>query len=411
MPLTAEEQAPSAAEFAALMAPLGPFGPAPRLAVGVSGGPHSLALALLARDWVRPRGSVTGLVVDHGLRHESDEEARWAAGILDRLGVPAEVISLGLPGGAAVQERARAARLEAMLARCGTLGLPWLLLGQHRADQAETVLFRALRGSGPAGLAGIAATRPAGEALLLRPLLGMAPARLEALLKVNRVVPLRDPSNLDPRFTRARLRLALADPDGQGPGIAALAEAAHAFAQRRGRREDAVAARLAGALRLAPEGWARLDAASLGHDEVAEAALAAVLRLLSGDEHAPALEGVAALLRRGQGTLHGVQWREGILCREVAGCAPPLPARPGNCWDGRWRVLAAPIGSEIGALGTDSVGLARAARRGLPARVLAGLPALRRHGEVVAVPALGLGEGAELVFDPAGGPLGQRFCP
>ncbi|MFC7552084.1 hypothetical protein ACFQU7_07225 [Pseudoroseomonas wenyumeiae] len=167
-----------------------------------------------------------------------------------------------------------------------------------------------------------------------------------------------------------------------------------------------MAARLAGALRLAPEGWARLDATALGQDAVALAALAALLRLLSGAEHMPGQEGVAALLRRGQGTLHGVQWRDGLLCREAAACAPPLPATIGARWDGRWRVLAAPEGSSIGALGPESAGVARAARRGMPARVLAGLPALRRGGEVVAVPALGLGEGARLAFDPAGGPLG-----
>ncbi|MFD1110420.1 tRNA lysidine(34) synthetase TilS [Pseudoroseomonas ludipueritiae] len=389
------------------MAPLGPFGAAPRLAVGVSGGPHSLALALLARDWVQARGgSLLGLVVDHGLRRESGEEARWAFDTLKACGIPSEVIALGLPRGAAVQERARAARLEAMLARCGALGLPWLLLGQHRADQAETVLFRALRGSGPAGLAGIPAARAAGEALLLRPLLEMAPARLEALLKANGVVPLRDPSNLDPRFTRARLRLALADPGGEGGGIAALAEAGQAFARRRARLEDAVAARLAATLRLAPEGWARLDAAALGQDAVALAALAALLRLLSGSEHAPGQEAVATLLRRGQGTLHGVQWRDDLLCREAAACAPPSPAMPGSRWDGRWRVLAAPEGSSIGALGAESGGISRAARLGLPARVLAGLPALRRGARLLTVPALGLGEGARLAFEPAGGPLG-----
>ncbi|MCO6420058.1 tRNA lysidine(34) synthetase TilS, partial [Siccirubricoccus sp. KC 17139] len=80
------------------------------------------------------------------------------------------------------QARAREARLAALLAACHEAGRPWLLLGHHRADQAETLLFRALRGSGPAGLAGMAPARPAVEALLLRPLLGTPPARLEAVV-------------------------------------------------------------------------------------------------------------------------------------------------------------------------------------------------------------------------------------
>nr|WP_237182443.1 tRNA lysidine(34) synthetase TilS [Roseomonas marmotae] len=400
------DSAPGAEEFAALMAPLGPFGLAPRLAVGVSGGPHSLALALLARDWTRARGGhLHGLVVDHGLRAESAAEADWTADTLRQLGIEAEILSLSLPGGTAIQERARAARLSAMLDRCASLGAAWLLLGQHRGDQAETLLFRALRGSGGAGLAGMAAARPAAQALLLRPLLDMPPARLESLLKVNGVVPLRDPSNLDPRFTRARLRLALGDAGGQGAGTAALAEAARAFARRRARLEAAVAARLAGALHLAPQGWARLDGAALGNDSVAEMGMAALLRLLSGAEHAPAGAAVAALLRRGQGTLHGVHWSGGLLCREAAACALPVLAVAGVRWDGRWRVLRVVEGATIGALGRDAAWLPRPARRGLPARVLAGLPALRRGGAILSVPALRLGVGGELCFDPAGGPL------
>jgi tRNA(Ile)-lysidine synthase len=389
------------------MDPMGPFGAAPFLTVGVSGGPHSLALALLAQGWVRQRGGrLVALVVDHGLRPGSAAEAAWTDGTLRRFGIEAQVIALGLATGAAVQERARAARLQAMLARCAALGVPWLLLGQHRGDQAETVLFRALRGSGGAGLAGIPPLRAAAAAMLLRPLLQMPPVRLEALLKANGVVPLRDPSNLDPRFMRVRLRQGLADPDGQGCGVAALAAAGQAFARRRAHRDEAVAARLAAAARVAPEGWARLDAAALGDDAVAAAALAALLRLISGAEYAPAALPVAALLRRGQGTLHGVQWQGGMLCREAAACAPPLPARPGCRWDSRWRVVRAPEATLVGPLGRDAAGLDRAARRGLPARVLAGLPALRRAGVVVSVPALGLGEGGRLRFEPSGGPLG-----
>jgi len=94
------------------------------------------------------------------------------------------------------------------------------------------------------------------------------------------------------------------------------------------------------------------------------------------------------------------------LCREPAACAPPLPASPGAVWDGRWQVGAVPEGLEVGALGAASAALARRERRGLPARVLAGLPALRRAGAVVGVPALGLGTAAELTFAPRGGPLG-----
>lgn len=383
------------------MASLGPFGRAPLLAAGVSGGPHSLALAVLARDWVAARGGrLIALVADHGLRAGSGAEAAGVLARLRELGIAARCLALDLGAGPGLHERARAARFQALADACEAEGAPWLLLGHHRADQAETLAFRALRGSGAAGLAGIAAARPASGALVLRPLLGVGPAAIERFLAGLGLEPVRDPSNDDPRFARARLRQALGDPEG--PGVAALAMAAEAFALGRGRLRAAVAERLAGAAWFQDGGWARLDRAALGNDAVAAAALSALLRAVSGAEHPPPRAGVAALLARGGGTLGGVLWRGTLLCREAARCAGPVPARPGVVWDGRWRVLRAPAGAVIGALGGGG-------RRGaLPAVVAAGLPAVRGPGgALLAVPGLsGPGhDGVSVEFRPFAGPV------
>ncbi|WP_278247646.1 tRNA lysidine(34) synthetase TilS [Teichococcus deserti] len=383
------------------------------MAAGVSGGPHSLALALIAQDFCRAQGgSLLALVVDHGFRAESAAEARWTAGTLAARGIAARVISLGLPRGAALQERARAGRMAAMLSVCASDGYPWLLLGQHRLDQAETLLFRALRGSGEAGLAGMAAARAAPEAMILRPLLGTPPAALEALLAARGILPLRDPSNDDPRFARVRLRRSLADPGGEGQGTAALAEAARAFARRRAAAEEAAAARLAGVARIDPAGWAFLPPGALGADRVAVASLAALVRLLSGDEHAPSTAATRALLARGEGTLHGVHWQGGWLVREPVACAPPVPALDGAAWDGRWRLRGhPPDGFLLGALGAARAGgLDRKRRRGWPARLLAGLPALWHPGDPAAAPSIpaledGPGTPFRLDFCPAGGAI------
>ena len=80
-------------EFAALMAPLGPFEAEPVLAVAVSGGRDSLALALLAHDWAAVRkGRVLALIVDHGLRAESATEARTTLERLGSIGVAGEIL-------------------------------------------------------------------------------------------------------------------------------------------------------------------------------------------------------------------------------------------------------------------------------------------------------------------------------
>jgi tRNA(Ile)-lysidine synthase len=380
--------------FAALMAPLGPFGAAPRIAAGVSGGPHSLALALLADCWARARGgALLALVADHGLRPESAAEADGVVAMLASRGIAARVLRLGLGGGPGVQARARAARLAALTQAASDTGRPWLLLGQHRADQAETLLFRALRGSGPAGLAGMAPVRDGGVALVLRPLLGVAPAALEAVVAAAGMVPVRDPGNTDPRFARVRLRAALADPGGEGAGVAALGAAAAAFAARRDRTEADVAARLAAAAEIRPEGFAWIDPGALGRDRVAVAALARLVRLVGGAALAPAPAGVEVLLAAAGGTLGGAWLRPGtggrwLLARDPGGLAPAVEARHGAAWDRRFR-LAGPgrAGWRMGALGAGAGALRGGT--GLPAAVLRALPAIRDpNGVLAAVPML-----------------------
>jgi tRNA(Ile)-lysidine synthase len=376
------------------MAPLGPFGAAPRLAAGVSGGPHSLALALLADQWARARGGdLLALIADHGLRPESGAEADGVAARLAARGIAARVLRLGLAVGPGLQARARAARLAALGAAAAAEGRPWLLLGQHRGDQAETLLFRVLRGSGPTGLAGMAALRDGGGVLLLRPLLGVAPAALEAVLADAGITPLRDPSNADRRFARVRLRGVLGDPGGEGAGIAALAAAAIAFGRRRDRTAAALAGRLAAAAEIRPEGFAWIEPGALGRDPLAAEALALLARLVGGAAVAPAPARAAALLAAGVGTLAGAWLRPGsagrwLLARDPGAVAPAVEALPGAAWDRRFRLVGeGRPGWRLGALGEAGQGLR--ALGGLPAAVWRALPAVHDpHGALAAVPAL-----------------------
>lgn len=386
------------AEFAALMAR---FGVPPRaVAVAVSGGPHSLALALLARDWAAPLGiDLIALIVEHGLRAESAAEAAGVEAMLAGQGIRARILPLGLARGPALQARAREARLGALLDACGEAGAPWLLLGHHRMDQAETVLLRAARGSGPFGLAGMPALRPAQEAWLLRPLLDTTPAALERICAAAGLQPVRDPSNDDPRFARIRARLALADPGGEGPRVAALAMAAQGFARRRIAMEQAMLQRL-GRMTIGPDGTMWIDRSLLGQDSVAVHLLARLLRCVGGARHEPSHADVKSLLGAGQGTLGGAWWRaDGWLIREPTRVAPPIPATAGAWWDGRFRLREARPGCQLGAWGGQN-----------PRR--AALPALWRDGAVIAVPHLQLGEPVpDLQFRPIGGAVDALFRP
>jgi tRNA(Ile)-lysidine synthase len=374
------------------MAGLGPFEPSPRLAVAVSGGADSFALALLARDWaVGCGGSVVGLVVDHGLRTESAAEAGLAVARLSECHIPARLLTLtDLPAGAALAERARAARYRALEAACAAEGILHLLLGHHAADQAETVLIRLLAGSGPDGLAGMAALVAKPSLRLLRPLLGVPPARLRALLRDAGRAWTEDPSNADRTALRPRLRALRRDAGGTGAATRALAAGAAAHAAARADRDARVAAILATRVRLYPQGFAVLSPGTLP-----PAALAALLRTIAGAPFPPTPAAVADLAAAPRpATLAGVRLlpagRLGpglLLVRERAAMAPPVAAAPGVVWDGRFRLMAHAVpapDATIGGLGADAAALRR--RSHLPAVVLETLPALRRAGALVAVP-------------------------
>ena len=165
---------------------------------------------------------------------------------LDRRGIFANVLPLaGLAQGPALAARARRARYAALEAACAAAGVLHLLLGHHAGDQAETVAMRRLAGSGPDGLAAMAALAETENVRLLRPLLMVPPGRLRATLRAAGQDWVEDPSNADLTTLRARLRARLADRDGASPATRATVAGACARGRARALRERASAALLA----------------------------------------------------------------------------------------------------------------------------------------------------------------------
>ncbi|MEL0112085.1 MAG: tRNA lysidine(34) synthetase TilS [Rickettsiales bacterium] len=173
------------------------------MAVACSGGPDSMVLLALTQDWaLRAGGSVTALIVDHGLRDESAAEAEWAADQAVRLGVSSAILSLaGARHVSNLQARARAGRYGLLFEWCRAHGHLHLLVGHHRDDQSETVRMRAERGSGEDGLAAMAPVHERAHARVLRPLLDFPKARLQATLQARGLSSVSDPSNQDIRST------------------------------------------------------------------------------------------------------------------------------------------------------------------------------------------------------------------
>jgi tRNA(Ile)-lysidine synthase len=369
-----------AQDFAAAMARLGPFGAPPCLAVAVSGGADSTALALLADEWAAAQGgNILSLIVDHGLRAASATEASLTAARLQARGIPSRILTLTNLTAPALQEKARAARYAALSAAAAADHRFHLLLGHHVADQSETLAMRAARGSG--GGEGIAAWSARENMLLLRPLLATPPAALRAYLIAQQMEWIEDPSNENPKFERVRIRQS---------GAATL----HAAPQARVVRDSQAAEFLARNVLLHPQGFALLDAPA-----APPAALAALIRTLGGSLYPPAQAAVARLATALRpATLGGVRisaagrlgpgW---LLAREPAACAPPIPAAPGAVWDNRFTLTTPQPDATFGALGPDAAAFKH--HDNLPALILRAMPCLR-------------GPEAEIIF-----PAPARFSP
>ncbi len=354
------------------MAGTGPFAPDRQVVVAVSGGADSMALAWLLRGWGEP----LAVVIDHGLRTASGDEARATMARLAAIGIRARLMRIkGLQPGPRLAERARVARYDALLAACRSAGRPDLLVAHHRQDQQETAALRAEGGSGAAGLAGMGAVVWLGDARVARPLLGVAPGRLRATVRRAGLGWVEDPTNADPATGRGRLRLLSAwdagvdtDRAGQGRRVA----------------DRALAEELAEHVAVFPTGHAEV------RSPLSEAAWSALVWTVSGRAHPPPREGIRGLRLRGAGTLHGVRATRGLVMRELAAMAAPVPAQAGTVWDGRFRIRSAPVwapaGTTIGALGTDAARLRR--RGGFPSAVMASLPALRFGTDLLTVPHL-----------------------
>lgn len=171
-----------------------------RWVVAVSGGLDSVALLHLLRFTVRAEVDLVVAHFDHAMRPSSSEDAFWVAGLCDAWGVPVRLARADVaPTSEAEAREARYAFLEDVRREAGAR---LLLTAHHADDQAETVLFRALRGTGQPGLAGI----PARREPIFRPLLSFWRDELEAYALGARLSWQEDPSNRSLGYARNALR-------------------------------------------------------------------------------------------------------------------------------------------------------------------------------------------------------------
>lgn len=382
-----------------------------RVALAVSGGADSTALMLLAQRWSASKcgetPQITILTVDHGLRKEAAEEAKWVSRQSARLGFAHHtLVWTGEKPKTGIPAAARKARYELMAAFCQVHDIPAIATAHTSDDQAETVMMRLARGSGVDGLSGMSPVSHSYNIDILRPLLIVSRARLEAFLRAGDQTWLEDPTNLDDHYERVRIRKAL-----QNAGAIGLARNKLALTARRlGRARDALDAWttdfLRSALSVHEAGFGEIGLSRLSGvpEEIGLRALGRLAHAFGGRDAPPPLSKVEAAYQKlcaepRSLTLGGCQFalRRGcvLVSREYGRMdRSETVISPGQTvfWDRRFEICVPGKSRSrfalrpLGADGLSAIKSRGVSLEAVPRSAAMTLPGLWRGGDIVFAP-------------------------
>jgi tRNA(Ile)-lysidine synthase len=319
-----------------------------RVLVAASGGVDSTVLAHALAEIAGRRGLQLAIGhVNHGLRGaDSDADEAAVRALAADLGAPVAVAAVdprGLLSGRSsrerptLQEAARSLRYEALSSLAGRLGAERIATAHNADDQAETLLLRLLRGTGPDGMGGI--PERSRDGVIVRPLLRVPRAEIEAFARARHLAWREDASNQSPDYTRNRLRHHWL-PGLQREFNPRLLRVMADLAEAQRRDSEWIEAQVAreAELRLAHEGeWLRIEGKDWSQlpEALSRRLLRRALRACGAGRHTSRahLTRMSEFLRRGRVGSH-IEIPGGLrLERDAAGCRlgpAGLPTDPGG---------------------------------------------------------------------------------
>lgn len=273
------------------------------IAVGLSGGPDSMALTHLLAAHL-PGIAVHALSVDHGLRADSGAEVQQVGEwVKDWPNVTHQVLRWeGDKPESRIMEEARRARYDLMADYCAKAGIAYLFLAHHQDDQAETFLFRLAKGSGLDGLAGMAGYQAYDDKLtLVRPLLEAPKESLKTYCTDHEIPFVEDPSNENEDYARPRLRKSREVLEEEGLSAKRLAVSAARLARARQALEEIALQAFDAALTTDNGELVSFNMKVLANypDEIILRVILTAMKVLNPDKtYGPRLEKVEALCAR-----------------------------------------------------------------------------------------------------------------
>ncbi len=189
----------------------------PHIAVGVSGGPDSMALTYLLSKWTKlNKGKLSALVFDHSIRSNSKQESFLVKSMLSDLNIEAFIIK---PKKNILIKKnmanARTNRFQGLINFCKKNNILHLFLGHHFDDNLETYLIRKINGSNLEGLSCMNKINYINNIQILRPLINTSKSSIITFNKKNKIKYIDDPSNKDINYTRVKVRIFLQNKNHQ----------------------------------------------------------------------------------------------------------------------------------------------------------------------------------------------------
>jgi tRNA(Ile)-lysidine synthase len=392
----------SADEFAAFLARFGVADNEP-LAIAVSGGPDSMALAWCARTYQ----NIIAFIVDHQLRPEATQEAEATQQRLAMIGIKSEILRWDHPPVTSrLHITARKARYDFLIEACHRHTISTLLFAHQQEDQAETVLMRLAKGSGVDGLAGIPADSMLEGVRIVRPFLNIPKLRLIATCRNVDISFIDDASNHSEKFTRGRLRKIMPLLKSEGLTIDRLTDLAARATEARSALDFYTHKFLTEFSTRDDYGVIRINRATLCDvpTETVRRAFTLALHDIHPTDYPPEYAALNRVLddvrsedditpRTLHGALISATEKQITVMREVSAITDAVPAIPNTdtLWDQRWRVHVTTDNAVIRPLGNPSHEVldtvAPTLRKQVPqGRARASLPALWRDDQLVGVP-------------------------
>ncbi|MDD9797867.1 MAG: tRNA lysidine(34) synthetase TilS [Alphaproteobacteria bacterium] len=424
-------------------------------ALAVSGGADSLSMMLLAAKAAQQKQTQKSgrqnfncqfsvLTVDHRLRKQATQEARYVADLAKQMALPHYLLTWrGAKPQSDIQAAARTMRYKLMSDWCLKHKADGLVLAHHLDDQAETVLLRLMRGAGVDGLAAMQAVRYQNGVALLRPFLDVPRAVLRKTIHASPIEPIDDPSNQNRQFARVQMRQLMPALADIGITAARLAQTAQNMQTSRQALDLATQAAARALIRIDEFGILSLARAGFAdlHEEIALRLLRTLLR--QPESYPPRAEKLHRVWRdmiskkTGRRTLNGyllhLRRDHIMISRELAaiekeqGACLQLALGKTLIWDARYKVTfhkqsahkqsahkqaahkqaghkQARQSLTIRALRADGLQQLRdrkiALPKQLPSAALASMVSLWRGQKILAVPAILAHKGVEVAILP-----------